>query len=134
MTSGVCIGGVNRFDTQDRVSHADSLGCTPETRAAIPCVEGRPEYLSSPTERAALIWGAILPASLSFMPAARSRGLGSVLTSIHLDYEQKAAAVLGIPYDRIMQAGLIPVAYTLGTTFKPAARKPLDSVLPWDRW
>jgi hypothetical protein len=33
-----------------------------------------------------------------------------------------------------MQAGLIPVAYTLETTFKPAARKPLDTVLHWDRW
>ena len=30
--------------------------------------------------------------------------------------------------------GLIPVAYTLGTTFKSAARKPLESVLHWERW
>jgi hypothetical protein len=28
----------------------------------------------------------------------------------------------------------VPVAYTLGTSFKPAARKPLASVLHWDRW
>jgi nitroreductase len=100
----------------------------------VPCVEGRPEQLSSATERAALIWGAILPATWSFMLAARSRGLGTVLTAIHLDYEREAADVLGIPYERVMQAGLIPVAYTLGTTFKPAARKGLDTVLHWDRW
>jgi hypothetical protein len=29
---------------------------------------------------------------------------------------------------------LIPVAYTLGTDFKPAPRKPLDSVLHLDHW
>jgi len=68
------------------------------------------------------------------MLAARSRGLGTVLTTIHLDFEQEAADVLGIPYEQIMQVGLIPVAYTLGTRFKPAARKPLESVLHWDRW
>ena len=44
------------------------------------------------------------------------------------------AKLLGIPYAEVMQTALIPVAYTLGTDFKPAARKPLDSVLHWDRW
>ncbi len=42
--------------------------------------------------------------------------------------------VLGIPYEQVTQAALILVAYTLGTDFKPAARKPLESVLHWDRW
>jgi len=64
----------------------------------------------------------------------RSRGLGTSLTSFHLFFEQEAAEVLGIPYEEVMQAALIPVAYTLGTDFKPAARKPLESVLHRDRW
>jgi hypothetical protein len=34
----------------------------------------------------------------------------------------------------VMQAALIPVAYTLGTDFKPAVRAPLDSMVHWDRW
>ena len=59
------------------------------------------------------------------MLAARARGLGTCWTSVHLFYEQEAAAVLGIPYEHVTQAALIPVAYTLGTDFKPAARKPL---------
>ena len=54
--------------------------------------------------------------------AARSRGLGTSLTSFHLFFEQEAAEVLGIPYQEVMQAALIPVAYTLGTDFKPAAQ------------
>ena len=36
--------------------------------------------------------------------------------------EEDAAAVLGIPYAEVMQAALIPVAYTIGTDFKPAPR------------
>lgn len=98
----------------------------------VPCIEGRAENLSA-VEQAAW-WGGIWPATWSFMLAARSRGLGTVLTTLHLAFEQEAADVLGIPYQRIMQVGLIPVAYTLGTSFKPAARKPLASVLHWDRW
>ena len=34
-----------------------------------------------------------------------------------------------------MQAALIPVAYTLGTDFKPAARRePLETMVHWDAW
>ncbi len=98
----------------------------------IPCIQGRTEHL--PIIAQAARWGSIMPAAWSFMLAARSRGLGSSLTSFHLFFEQEAAEVLGIPYEEVMQAGLIPVAYTLGIDFKPAARKPLESVLHWDRW
>ncbi len=98
----------------------------------IPCLEGRTENL--PVIEQASQWGAILPATWSFMLAARSRGLGTVLTGIHLAYEREAAELLGIPYEQVMQTALIPVAYTLGTTFKPAPRKPLDAVLRWNKW
>jgi hypothetical protein len=33
-----------------------------------------------------------------------------------------------------MQAALIPVAYSVGTDFRPAARHPLDTMVHWDRW
>jgi nitroreductase len=68
------------------------------------------------------------------MLAARARGLGTVWTTLHLTYEKEAAEVLGIPYDQITQAALIPVAYTLGTDFKPGPRKPLDDILHWNAW
>ncbi len=98
----------------------------------IPCIHGRTD--NQPANAQAASWGSIMPAAWSFMLAARSRGLGTSLTSFHLAFEQEAAQLLGIPYEKIMQAGLIPVAYTLGTEFKPAPRKPLDTVLHWDRW
>ncbi len=98
----------------------------------VPCIQGRPEGL--PSAGQAGVWGSILPAVWSFMLAARLRGLGSSWTTVHLYYEQEAAEVLGIPYEKVTQAALIPIAYTLGTDFKPASRIPLESVLHWDRW
>jgi nitroreductase len=68
------------------------------------------------------------------MLAARNRRLGTCLTTMHLNLEREAAEVLRIPYDEIMQVGLIPVAYTKGTDFKPASRQPLDTVLHWEGW
>jgi nitroreductase len=98
----------------------------------IPCIEGRTENL--PVVEQSSLWSSILPATWNFMLAARSRGLGTVLTTIHLSYEREAADVLGIPYEQIMQTALIPVAYTLGTEFKPATRKSLEAVVHWNRW
>jgi len=99
----------------------------------IPCLWGRVDTLS--TIEQAGTWGSILPAVWSFMLAARARGLGTCWTTIHLYYEQEAAQVLGIPFDKVTQAALVPVAHTLGgTDFKPAPRVPLDSILHWDKW
>jgi nitroreductase len=98
----------------------------------VPCIQGRSEHL--PIIQQAGLWGSILPATWSFMLAARSYGLGTSLTSYHLFFEREAAQVLGIPYEQIMQTALLPVAYTLGDTFKPAVRKPLDEALHWNRW
>jgi len=98
----------------------------------IPCVEGRTDGV--PGQRQAGRWASIIPAAWSFMLAARERGLGSVWTTMHLNWEQEAGEILGIPYDDVMQAALIPVAYTLGTDFTAGSREPLDTMLHWDRW
>jgi nitroreductase len=98
----------------------------------IPCIRGRVD--NQPTAVQAGVWGSILPAVWSFMLAARARGLGTVWTTLHLGYEQQVAEILGIPYAKFTQAALIPVAYTLGTDFKPGPRKPLDDILHWNGW
>ncbi len=100
----------------------------------IPCGYGRADVDRQPTSAQAGWWGSLLPAAWSFMLAARARGLGTCWTTIHLYYEQEAAEVLGIPYEKVVQAALIPIAYTLGTEFKPGARIPLESILHWDKW
>jgi nitroreductase len=100
----------------------------------VPCILGRLDNAS--VVQGAGAWGSLLPAVWSFMLAARERALGTAWTTIHLmfDGEQKAAEVLGIPADKFTQAGLFPIAYTIGTDFKPAKRLPLDPIVHWDQW
>ena len=98
----------------------------------IACIDGRIDDL--PPARSAGFWGSLFPAAWNFMLAARARGLGTSWTTLHLMYEREAAEILGIPFDRISQGVLIPVAYTQGTDFKPARRQPLDDVLHMDGW
>ena len=97
----------------------------------IPCIEGRVET-AGPMAQASL-YGSILPATWSLMLALRSRGLGSVWTTLHLAYEAEIGASLGIP-PTVTQAALIPVAYYTGDDFKPAPRASLAQVTHWDRW
>jgi nitroreductase len=79
-------------------------------------------------------WASVLPAVWSFMLAARSRGLGTVWAGIIVQREREVAELLGVPYDEMQLATLIPVAYTRGADFKPGVREPLDSIVYWDRW
>jgi nitroreductase len=98
----------------------------------IPCIEGRTDGKSLLSQAGR--WTTIAPATWSFMLAARSRGLGTCMTSFHLFHEQEAAEILGISHADVMQTALLPVAYTVGTDFRPARRKPLDTMVHWDRW
>lgn len=99
----------------------------------IPCILGRLDQVNTTVGQAGA-WGSILPAVWSFMLAARARGLGTVWTTLHLAYEKEAAEILGIPYEKITQTSMIPVAYTLGTDFKPGPREPLDTIVHWNQW
>ena len=97
----------------------------------VPCIEGRAEGRGA--EGAVALYASIMPAAWSFMLALRSRGLGSVWTTLHVSREQEAAELLGIP-DDVTQVGLLPVAYTLGTQFKAANRQPAEEVTYWNTW
>jgi nitroreductase len=98
----------------------------------IPCVVGRlPE--KAPHGLAASMYGSIFPAVWSFQLALRSRGLGSCYTTLHLRFEEQAAELLGIPA-HLTQAGLLPVAYTKGTDFKPAVRRPVEEITYLDTY
>ena len=61
-------------------------------------------------------------------------GLGTAWTTLHLMHEKEIAELLGIPYEEYTQVALIPIAYTKGTSFKPAYRPPLDTVMHVDNW
>jgi nitroreductase len=99
----------------------------------IPVMEGRPPADPGAFMQASM-WGSLLPAFWSFMLAARARGLGTAWTTLHLPFEQEASELLGIPFDKYTQGGLTPLAYTVGTDFKPAPRLDSAPLVHFDTW
>ncbi len=97
----------------------------------VPTIGGR--YGTDSTFQQASRWGSILPAVWSFHLALRSRAMGSVWTTLHLYREQEMADLLGIPPGHT-QAGLFPVAYTIGTDFGPADRSLSDQRIGWNQF
>src|ERR1700722_8582542 len=110
-------------------SLTDTLGQVPVH--VIPCLDNRID--NSNLLIAASAWASIIPAGWSFLLALRSRGLGSVWTTMNLAKEQEVAELLGIP-PTVTQAALFPVAYTIGTDFRPASRPPAETITFWDGW
>lgn len=98
----------------------------------IPCGLGRVDT-RWPSGQLSGWFGSLLPAVWSFQLALRSRGLGSVWTTLHLAYEAEAAELLGIP-DTVTQLALLPVAYYTGDDFKPGTRKGAEAVTYWNGW
>lgn len=97
----------------------------------IPCIDVPGSTL--PTGNQASLWASLLPAVWSYMLAARSEGLGTCWTTAHLAAEHQVAELLGIPHGT-HQAALIPTAHTVGSTFRPADRRPLEDVLHLNGW
>ncbi len=78
-------------------------------------------------------YGSILPAVWNFMLAARSRGLGTAWTTLHLEFEAEARQLLGIP-ETVTQVALTPVAYYTGDTFKPGMRRAAEEITYFNGW
>src|ERR1700731_3710979 len=122
-------------DPQTQRVYQSALGLT-ETLAKVPvhvipclgtCFDG------SNLLAAASAWASIIPAGWSFLLALRSRGLGSVWTTMHLAKEREVGELLGIPAT-VTQAALFPVAYTIGNDFRPASRPPAETITFWNTW
>lgn len=137
-------GYIGRVATSDpdaagrQQAAARSADALPEKLADVPViviaclsgarVDGADGVASSP------LLGGVLPTVWSFMLAARGRGLGTCWTTMHLAREREVAALLGIPYDRVQQVCLTPLAHTVGLDFRPARRPDAEEVIHWDRW
>ena len=109
---------------------AANLGRVPVL--VVPCLVQRPPAQFS-SIMCATLYGSILPAVWSFQLALRSRGLGSVLTTLHLAFEDEARALLDIP-DGALQVALIPVAHLRRAEQRPGARPPVEDIAYLDRW
>ncbi len=129
-------GDARNDATQQRVYNsarylADNMAKAPVL--VVPCIDGRVDNM--PGFVTASFWGSLLPAAWSFCLAARARGLGTSWTTLHLMHEQEAADLLGIPFEKISQGALIPVAHVLGgTDFKPGPRRDLAPIVHHDTW
>lgn len=99
----------------------------------IACLDGVRLDGSSAFTSASML-GGVLPATWSFMLAARARGLGTCWTTMHLARERDVAALLGIPYETVQQVCLTPLAFTRGEKFGPATRPDAEEVIHWDGW
>jgi nitroreductase len=78
-------------------------------------------------------YASIYPSVWSFMLALRSRGLGSVLTTLHLNSEKEIGATLGIP-ENFTQMAMVPIGYIHGHAPKSATRPPVEDIVRWERW
>ena len=97
----------------------------------VPCISPRTE--GAPFFLTATALASVLPAMWSFMLAARSRGLGTTLTTLSLMHDREVSELLGIP-DEYTHCGLIPVAFYTGDSFQPARRLPLEMTVSYDSW
>ena len=79
------------------------------------------------------LFDSVIQAAWSFCLALRARGLGSAWTTVHLSQAREVAELLGIP-DGVTQVVLLPVAWTIGTDFSPAARRPASAITWFDHW
>ncbi len=79
------------------------------------------------------LFDSVIQAAWSFCLAARSRGLGTAWTTLHLGEADAVAEFLDIP-DHVTQVVLLPVAYTIGDDFALAPRRPAREITWFDRW
>ncbi|WP_228002269.1 nitroreductase family protein [Nocardia australiensis] len=98
------------------------------------CSLGRPPANASALHLASF-FGSIYPAVWNLMLALHSRGLGSTMTTAHLAYEREIAELLGIPFERVTQVAMLPVAHLLPGTTAPGPRRiPAAEVTMWNSW
>ena len=76
----------------------------------------------------------IYPAVQNLLLAARGLGLGSVITSLHKQYEEEIKELLGIPQN-VETAALLPVGFPVeGVRYGPTRRSPVEEVTYRERW
>ena len=90
----------------------------------VACLEGDSATRSSGSS--------IYPAVENMLLAARALGLGSTLTTRHLQYEKETEAAMGIPPGWHSYA-ILPIGYPMGR-FGPVGRGPLAEVVYLDGW
>jgi nitroreductase len=74
----------------------------------------------------------IYPAIQNIILACRALGLGTLITTNHILYEDEVREILGLP-DDVFTFALMPIGYPIGK-YGPLARRPVSEVAFADRW
>ena len=77
-------------------------------------------------------YASVYPAVQNFILAARSRGLGTVLTTVYRVYEDEVRELLDVP-DRYQVVALLPLGHPRGR-WGVAPRRPAESLTSWERF
>jgi nitroreductase len=78
------------------------------------------------------MWSAVFAASQNLIVAARSLGVGSLFSTLHLQNEPAMREILGIP-DDVHIGTTIPLGWP-DRPFGPVTRRPIQDVVHRDRW
>ncbi|MEM9041508.1 MAG: nitroreductase family protein [Actinomycetota bacterium] len=106
---------------------AESISSMPAL--VIPTIIGRHDGSGRPG-----LFDSVIQSAWSFMVALRSRGLGTVWTTMYLGQSDQVATLLELP-DDVTQICLFPVAYTKGVDFSPSTRRlPARDITYFDRF
>ena len=89
-------------------------------------------YEAHLAHQATIRGSSIYPAIQNIILACRAFGLGTLITTNHILYEDEVRAILDLPPD-VFTFALMPIGYPLGK-FGPLARRPVDEVAFADRW
>ena len=103
----------------------------------MPAREALPEavakrYDAHLTHQEKIRGASIYPAIQNIILACRALGLGTVITTNHILYEDEVREILRLPND-VFTFALMPVGYPLGK-YGPLARRPVCEVAFADRW
>ena len=102
------------------------LACLKQTPLAGPPPQFPPDAAAGLKNMARMGGSSIYPAVQNIILACRAFGLGTVLTTIHMFYEDEVKAILGLPPE-VQTYALMPIGYPRGK-FGPIKRRPVSEV------
>jgi nitroreductase len=102
------------------------LACLKQTPTAGPPPQFPPDAAAGLKNMARMGGSSIYPAVQNIILACRAFGLGTVLTTIHMFYEDEVKAILGLPPE-VQTYALMPIGYPRGK-FGPIKRRPISEV------
>ncbi len=91
-----------------------------------------PEAAAAMKHMARTTGSSIYPAVQNIILACRAFGLGTVLTTIHMFFEDEVKAILGMPPE-VQTFALMPIGYPRGK-FGPIKRRPINEIAYLDRY